>query len=70
MTEIKQDIIELETKLSFHEHTIQELSDALMAQQERILKLETVISILKKKLEVVTPSIMAEEAEETPPPHY
>ena len=72
MTEmmIKQDIIELETKLSFHEHTIQELNDALMAQQDRISNLETVISILQKRLEVITPSITASESEETPPPHY
>ena len=67
---IKQDIIELEMKLSFQEHVIQELNDALLAQQERMIHLESVVSVLTKKLEMVTPSIMAAESEETPPPHY
>lgn len=65
-----QNIIELETKLSFQENTIQELSDALTAQQERISYLDARISVLTKKLEIATPSIIAEESEETLPPHY
>lgn len=63
-------IVELETKLSFQENTIQELNDALMAQQQRILYLDAKIGLLTKKLEVVSPSIIAAESEESPPPHY
>lgn len=63
-------IVELETKLSFQENTIQELNDALMAQQQRILYLDAKIGLLAKKLEVVSPSIIAAESEESPPPHY
>lgn len=63
-------IVELETKLSFQENTIQELNDALMAQQQRISYLDAKIGLLTKKLEVVSPSIIAAESEESPPPHY
>ena len=58
----------LETKLAFQEDALQELSDALVAQQARMYRLEARIELLTEQL--------AHQAEsgggssEQPPPHY
>lgn len=58
----------METKLAFQEDAVQQLSDALVAQQGRIDRLEA-------RLAVLTEQIQRQAAEgarpsEEPPPHY
>lgn len=63
-------IAELETKLAFHELTIEELNQSLVQQQFAIDKLQTQLRHLAEKFQGVQASNIASQAEETPPPHY
>lgn len=58
----------LETKVAFQEDTIQQLNDALVAQQQRIDQLEVLLRVLAEQLR--TAQEPAEELVEPPPPHY
>jgi SlyX protein len=61
---------ELETRFAFQEHAMQQLSQAYVDQQRRIDVLEKTVRELREQLEIVLPSLVAAESEETPPPHY
>ncbi|XOV81331.1 MAG: SlyX family protein [Aestuariibacter sp.] len=56
--------------MAFQEHTIETLNDALFAQQKQIQELQYQLTHIKNKLKQVTTNHMADESEETPPPHY
>lgn len=58
----------LETKLAFQEYTLQQLSDALVAQQARIDRLEARIAVLAEQLQ--TRGEDGGEPSAQPPPHY
>ena len=66
----QQRIEELEIKIAFQEHSIEELSDALTCQQRDIDKLHTQLRFLVNKLKAMEPANIAEQHEEAPPPHY
>ncbi|MGF1685358.1 SlyX family protein [Photobacterium japonica] len=73
MTEIEQlqaRIDELEMKQAFQEQTIEELNQALTAQQFTVDKIQTQMKFMVGKVKGMEPSNMASESEETPPPHY
>ncbi len=63
-------IVELETKVSFQEQALVELSDALARQQREIDALEKALRELHAQFTAALPSLVATAAEETPPPHY
>ncbi|AZI15062.1 SlyX family protein [Avibacterium paragallinarum] len=63
-----KQIAELETKVAFQEHAIEELNQALIDQQFIIEKMQ--LRHLAAKLKDLQPSNIASQAEETPPPHY
>ncbi len=58
----------VETKLAFQEDAVQQLSDALVAQQARIDRLEAQVTMLSEQLRTQQESGGA--APEPPPPHY
>lgn len=58
----------LETKLAFQEDTLNQLSDALVAQQSRMDRLEAKIAQLEEQIRLQTEEGGA--APEPPPPHY
>ncbi|ELR63911.1 Protein slyX [Photobacterium marinum] len=73
MTEIEKlqaQIDELEMKQAFQDQTIEELNQALTAQQFLIDKLQTQMKFMVGKVKGMEPSNLASESEETPPPHY
>ncbi|MGF1724594.1 SlyX family protein [Photobacterium nomapromontoriensis] len=73
MTEFEQlqaRIDELEMKQAFQEQTIDDLNQALTAQQFMIDKIHTQMKFMVGKVKGMEPSNMASESEETPPPHY
>ncbi len=71
MSELLNDrIVELETKVSFQEHALNELSDALAQQQRQIDTMEMKLRELQARFAAIQPSIIAHASEETPPPHY
>ncbi|MEC6815455.1 SlyX family protein [Photobacterium toruni] len=73
MNEIEQRqsrLDELEMKLAFQEQTIDELNDALTKQQFMIDRMEVQLKFMVGKVKGMQTSNMADESEETPPPHY
>lgn len=61
-------IIELETKISFQEHMIEELNKALVEQGNRIDRLERQLKQFREQ--VTAGAFIKKPEEETPPPHY
>ena len=51
MQEIKQNIIEIQTKLAFQEETIEQLNDVIINQQKAIDKLQRQLNQLDKKID-------------------
>ena len=63
-------ITELEIKLAHLENTIDILDTTVITQQSQIDLLMLKMSILEKKLKAAAESQIADEKDETPPPHY
>lgn len=63
-------IAELQTKIAFQEHTIEELNEALSDQQILIEKMHFQLRHVIDKVKGMEPSNIAKLSEETPPPHY
>ena len=61
---------ELEIRLTHMEVTLEVLDTTIINQQSDIDRLKLQISILEKKLKSATESQLADEKDETPPPHY
>jgi SlyX protein len=59
----------LETKVAFQEDTIQQLNDALVAQQARIDHLESLVMLLVEQLGALQEPD-GPGSVEPPPPHY
>ena len=69
MTNIDQRIIDLETKISFQDKSIEDLSDSVYRQQQQLTELEKKIQALQKRIE----SDQNGDSEIRPqekPPHY
>ncbi|HEU4774631.1 MAG TPA: SlyX family protein [Lysobacter sp.] len=74
-TAIEQRLVDLETRLSFQEHHIGELSDALAAARDEearnALLLHRALQELKQlRLSLTSNPLSADPASEPPPPHY
>ena len=63
-------VIEIESRLSFQEHTLQELNDVVTRQQQQIDALVREIQTLTDRLRAATPSPIGPLEDEKPPPHY
>lgn len=61
---------ELEIRLTHMEVTLEVLDTTIINQQSEIDRLKLQVSILEKKLKSATESQLADEKDETPPPHY
>ena len=67
---MNQEIIELQTKFSFQEDIIQELSDIVTRQQLAMDRMKLDLEELQLRVRALTPSDVAGMGEETVPPHY
>lgn len=65
---LEQRIIELETRLSYQDHTIEQLNEVVTAQQRQIDRLEAGLRGLRAQQ--AEGSQIRRPDEETPPPHY
>lgn len=63
-------IIELETKLSFAEQSIDELNDVIISQQKAIDKLTLQFQQLNSKVEEESQHWQSTNAVDETPPHY
>ena len=68
--ELEQRIDDLECKLAFQEQTIDDLNEALSQQQLLINKMQEQMRFMVGKIKSMNTSNLADESEETPPPHY
>lgn len=67
---LMNEINELQMKVAFQEDTIEQLNSALVEQQNQIHSLEFQVKHVVDKVKSMSVSNMADESEETPPPHY
>ena len=63
-------IVELETRVAFQEHTLQELNTVVVRQQQELLALRRELEALRAQVRALAPAPVADRGEETPPPHY
>ncbi|MFD0966187.1 SlyX family protein [Seminibacterium arietis] len=67
---LEKRLAELEMKAIFQEKLVEELNQALIDQQFLLNKMQRQLRYLADKLKETPTSMIASQAEETPPPHY
>jgi Uncharacterized protein conserved in bacteria len=60
----------LESRVAFQDDTIEQLHQELAEQQKQQEKMRRQLDAIIIKLREASPSQIASQAEETPPPHY
>jgi SlyX protein len=68
--DLEKHIIELETKVSYQDHIIQDLNDVVTRQQKQVDALEVELRRIREHLKSGESSQIARPEEEVPPPHY
>ena len=63
-------IIELETKLAFQDDLLNDLNDVVAEQSQTVSMLIRELYELRQVVKNLSPSNIASQSEETPPPHY
>ena len=67
---LEERLIELETRIAYQEATIQDLNDALAAQQRRLGELEQLCRQLGERVIRIGQDIQKGSAADEIPPHY
>ena len=68
--EMKNEIIDLQIRLSHQDNHLQELDKVIYKQQQELKVLQTKIELLEKNLRTLTEFNILTTTEEQPPPHY
>jgi len=63
-------LTELETRISYQDHTISELNEVVICQQQQIDALNALVKQLRAQFNQGSESGLARPDEEVPPPHY
>jgi len=63
-------LTELETRISYQDHTIGELNEVVTYQQQQIDVLNKLVKQLRAQFNQAGESGLARPDEEVPPPHY
>jgi SlyX protein len=67
---LQEQIIELQTKLSFQEDLLQELNAHIITQQTQIDKLSNLCDLLKDQHKDIVASLSDSASVDEKPPHY
>jgi SlyX protein len=67
---LEQRIVELETRLAFQEQAQTELSDALAELRSEAARSADLLRRVLEELKLHRGDLMADPADEPPPPHY
>ena len=67
---MNEELIELQTQMSFQEDTIAQLNDVVTRQQHEIDELKRALELLTKQVLTMSSGQMEQQEEEAPPPHY
>lgn len=67
---MQEQIIDLQTRLSFQDGVIEELNQVVTHQQKQIDRLETLMKGLKVQIESMQHDALMKQSDEPPPPHY
>jgi SlyX protein len=70
LEQMEARVNDLECQLAFQEQTIEELNDALGQQQLQISRMQEQMTFMIGKIKSLSSSNLADQSEETPPPHY
>lgn len=65
-----EKLVDLEMRIAFLEDAQQQLSDVIARQEQEIARLLLRVGELEEQLRQAVPALIADAAEETPPPHY
>ncbi len=68
--EIQNQMVDLQIRLMHQEAAIETLTQNYLALEKQFLTLEKQLQDIKSILQEAMPSLVASQAEETPPPHY
>ncbi|KIE18895.1 protein SlyX-like protein [Vibrio sinaloensis] len=68
--QLENRVNDLECQLAFQEQTTEELNEALSQQQLLITKMQDQMKYVVGKIKNMDSSNLADQSEETPPPHY
>lgn len=66
---VPERLVDLETRVAFQEHALQEMSDVVARQQTEIDRLMRLLKEIQDRLRGISAPV-ADRSEETPPPHY
>jgi len=67
---LEQRLVELETRVAFQEHALNELSEALADARAEGSRTAELMRAMLNDLRKVRSELYADAAEEPPPPHY
>ena len=67
---MREELVQLQTQMSFQEDTVGQLNDVVTRQQKQIDELMLAVEQLKKQLESMATEPLESQEEEAPPPHY
>lgn len=73
MADDTDTLIELQSKLAFQEHTLEELNQVITEQQKQIDRLEQQVLLLRDKCEALEDAQSAPQSgaqQQEKPPHY
>ena len=70
MTNIQDQVSNLEIKLAFQDDLVETLNQIVIGQQQQLDLLQQQVQLLYQQFKSLQPSDIADLAEETHPPHY
>jgi SlyX protein len=67
---MEERLTDIEIQLMHQDNMIQELNQVVTGQQREIDRLTADVALLKEQLQLMSPSVQKDPADEEPPPHY